>query len=136
MSEEGKALMLVPEDTNSHQLVVVVVIVIVIVEPRAKLEDVATADRLQLRVLQDPLRGRDSALTSQQKVKGVVLYHLVRLGSKIMQDETLLFNQVLFLSPTFSGLLPVNAEHKGVSHSICGMNMKLRINLVISRFWL
>lgn len=127
MSEEGKALMLVPEDTNSHQLVVVVVIV----EPRAKLEDVATADRLQLRVLQDPLRGGDSALTSQQEVKGVV-----RLGSKIMQDVTLLFNQVLFLSPTFSGLLPVNAEHKGVSHSICGMNMKLRINLVISRFWL
>ena len=44
MSEGGKALILVPEDTNSHQIVVVVV------EPRAKLEDVATADRLQLRV--------------------------------------------------------------------------------------
>lgn len=100
MSEEGKALMLVPEDTNSHQIVVVVAVV----EPRAKLEDVATADRLQLRVLQDPLRGGDSALTSQLEVKGVVLYHLVRLGSKIMQDATLLFNQVLFLSPMFSGL--------------------------------
>ena len=98
MSEEGKALMLVPEDTNSHQIVVAVV------EPRAKLEDVATADRLQLRVLQDPLRGGDSALTSQLEVKGVVLYHLVRLGSKIIQDVTLLFNQVLFLSPVFSGL--------------------------------
>ena len=46
MSEGGKALILVPEDTNSHQIVVVVVVV----EPRAKLEDVATADRLQLRV--------------------------------------------------------------------------------------
>ena len=100
MSEEGKALMLVPEDTNSHQIVVVVAVV----EPRAKLEDVATADRLQLRVLQDPPRGGDSALTSQQEVKGVVLYHLVRLGSKIIQDVTLLFNQVLFLSPVFSGL--------------------------------
>lgn len=98
MSEEGKALMLVPEDTNSHQIVVAVV------ERRAKLEDVATADRLQLRVLQDPLRGGDSALTSQLEVKGVVLYHLVRLGSKIIQDATLLFNQVLFLSPMFSGL--------------------------------
>lgn len=100
MLEEGKALMLVPEDTNSHQIVVAVAVV----EPRAKLEDVATADRLQLRVLQDPLRGEDSALTSQLEVKGVVLYHLVRLGSKIMQDVTLLFNQVLFLSPMFSGL--------------------------------
>lgn len=104
MSEEGKALMLVPEDTNSHQIVVVVVVAVV--EPRARLEDVATAtaDRLQLRVLQDPLRGGDSALTSQLEVKGVVLYHLVRLGSKIIQDATLRFNQVLFLSPMFSGL--------------------------------
>lgn len=74
MSEEGEALTLVPENANSHQ----------IVEPPAKLEDVATADRLQLRVLQDLLTGEVSALTNQQGVKGVVLYHLLRLGSQIM----------------------------------------------------
>ena len=81
LAEGDGTLVLVAGDIKIPQIVGVVVVVVVVTP--ATLEDVA-ADQLQVEVLQDLSKEEVLPLTSQQGMKGVVSYHLTRLGNKMM----------------------------------------------------